>query len=67
MGAETVQEIQIVTNNYSAEYRSAAGGIVSAVTKSGTNTFNGALFEFYRSDALDQANYFDKKFNQPLA
>jgi len=64
MGAETVQEIQIVTNNYSAEYRSAAGGIVSAVTKSGTNTFNGAIFEFYRSDALDQANYFDKKFNQ---
>ena len=38
MGSETVQEIQIVTNNYSAEYRSAAGGIVSAVTKSGTNT-----------------------------
>ena len=65
MGAETVQEIQIVTNNYSAEYRSAAGGIVSAVTKSGTNTFNGAVFEFYRSDALDEANYFDKKFNQP--
>ena len=64
MGAETVQEIQIVTNNYSAEYRSAAGGIVSAVTKSGTNTYNGSVFEFYRNDALDAANYFDKKFNQ---
>jgi len=65
MGAETVQEIQIVTNNYSAEYRSAAGGIVSAVTKSGTNTFRGSVFEFYRNDSLDAANYFDKKFNQP--
>jgi hypothetical protein len=64
MGAETVQEIQIVTNNYSAEYRSAAGGIVSAVTKSGTNTFTGSVFEFYRNDALDAANYFDKKFNR---
>jgi carboxypeptidase family protein/TonB-dependent receptor-like protein len=64
MGAETVQEIQIVTNNYSAEYRSAAGGIVSAVTKSGTNRFSGSVFEFYRNDALDSANYFDKKFNQ---
>jgi len=64
MGAETVQEIQIVTNNYSAEYRSAAGGIVSAVTKSGTNMFRGSVFEFYRNDALDAANYFDKKFNQ---
>jgi len=65
MGAETVQEIQIVTNNYSAEYRSAAGGIVSAVTKSGTNTFSGSVFEFYRNDALDAANFFDKKFNNP--
>jgi hypothetical protein len=64
-GAETVQEIQIVTNNYSAEYRSAAGGIVSAVTKSGTNRFQGSVFEFYRNDALDAANYFDKKFNSP--
>ena len=65
MGAETVQEIQIVTNNYSAEYRSAAGGIVSAITKSGTNTLHGSAFEFFRNDALDAPNYFDKKFDQP--
>lgn len=66
-GAETVQEIQIVTNNYSAEYRSAAGGIVSAVTKSGTNVFRGSVFEFYRNEALDAPNFFDKKFNRPKA
>lgn len=65
MGAETVQEIQIVTNNYSAEYRSAAGGIVSAITKSGSNKFSGSAFEFFRNDALDAPNYFDKKFNRP--
>jgi hypothetical protein len=65
MGAETVKEIQIVTNNYSAEYRSAAGGIVSAVTKSGTNEFHGSAFEFFRDDALNSANYFDKAFNNP--
>jgi hypothetical protein len=65
MGSETVQEIQIVTNNYSAEYRSAAGGIVSAITKSGTNTLHGSAFEFFRNDALDAANYFDKKFGRP--
>lgn len=64
-GAETVQEIQIVTNNYSAEYRSAAGGIVSAITKSGTNALHGSLFEFFRNDALDAPNYFDKQFNNP--
>ena len=64
-GAETVQEMQIITNNYSAEYRSAAGGIVSAVTKSGTNRFSGSVFEFYRNDALDAPNYFDTQFNRP--
>ncbi len=62
-GAETVQEIQIVTNNYSAEYRSAAGGIVSAITKSGTNAIRGSAFEFYRGDALDTQGYFDKRFD----
>lgn len=65
IGSETVQEIQIVTNNYSAEYRSAAGGIVSAITKSGTNALHGAVFEFFRNDALNAPNYFDKKFNVP--
>jgi len=64
-GAETIKEIQIITNNYSAEYRSAAGAIVSAVTKSGTNTVHGSLFEFYRNDSLDAPNYFDKKFGIP--
>jgi hypothetical protein len=65
MGSETVKEIQIVTNNYSAEYRSAAGGILSAITKSGTNTLHGSVFEFYRNDGLNAPNYFDKKFGQP--
>ena len=61
-GAETVQEMQIVTNNYSAEYRSAAGGIVSAVTKSGTNTLHGSAYLFHRNDALEAIDYFQEKF-----
>jgi outer membrane receptor protein involved in Fe transport len=65
-GAETVQEIQIITNNYSAEYRSAAGGIVSAVTKSGTNTLRGSLFEFYRGDALESRGHFDRLLDLPV-
>src|SRR5262249_51706470 len=52
-GAETIKEFQIITNNYSAEYRSQAGAIVSAVTKSGTNNFHGSLYEFLRNDAMD--------------
>lgn len=64
-GAETIQEFQIVTNNYSAEYRSQAGAIISAVTKSGTNTLRGSLFEFHRNDSLDAPNFFDEKFSVP--
>jgi hypothetical protein len=56
-GAETVREFQIITNNYSAEYRSAAGAIVSAVTKSGTNALHGSLFHFLRNDNLDAARW----------
>ena len=63
VGAETVQEFQIITNNYSAEYRSQAGGIISAVTKSGTNSLHGSAVWAFRSDALDAANYFDDRFN----
>ncbi|MBI4480569.1 MAG: TonB-dependent receptor [Acidobacteria bacterium] len=56
-GAETIKEFQIITNNYSAEYQSAAGGIVSAVTKSGTNTLHGSGFWTLRNDNMD-ANSF---------
>lgn len=65
IGAETVKEFQIIMNNYSAEYRSAAGAIVSAVTRSGTNSFHGSLFEFLRNDNLDAANFFDNAFGNP--
>jgi hypothetical protein len=59
-GAETIKEFQIITNNYSAEYASKAGAIVSAVTKSGTNAFHGSLFEFHRNDNLDAFKWEDK-------
>src|SRR5262245_49676780 len=60
-GAETIKEFQIITNNYSAEYRSQAGAIVSAVTKSGTNSFHGSLYEFLRNDKLDAAKWEENK------
>jgi hypothetical protein len=56
-GAETVKEFQVITNNYSAEYQSKPGAIVSAVTKSGTNQIHGSLFEFLRNDNLDAYNW----------
>jgi hypothetical protein len=59
LGVEAVREFQILVNNYSAEYGRSAGGIVSAVTRSGTNALHGAGFEFHRNDALDAKTYFD--------
>ena len=59
LGVETVREFQVLVNNYSAEYGRSSGGIVTAVTRSGTNNFRGAGFEFHRNDALDSRNYFD--------
>ena len=59
LGVESVREFQVLINSYSAEHGRSSGGIVSAVTRSGTNAFHGAGFEFHRNDALDARTYFD--------
>jgi hypothetical protein len=56
---DAIAEFKILTNNYDAEYRKFAGGIINVVTKSGTNHVNGNVFEFLRNDDLDARNYFD--------
>ena len=60
LGVDTVQEFSVQTHGYSAEFGRAAGGIMSAVTKSGTNSIRGTVFEFHRNAALDARNYFDE-------
>ena len=59
---DSVQEFSVVTSNFSAQYGRATGGVVNVVTKSGTNSFRGTAYEFYRSDAL-ATNDFDNKSN----
>jgi hypothetical protein len=59
LGVETVREFQVLVNNYSAEYGRSTGGIVTAVTRSGTNAFKGTLFEFNRDSRFDSRTYFD--------
>lgn len=59
LGLETIQEFRVETNAYSAEYGRNSGGQVNVITKSGTNTFQGALSLFHRNDAFDARNFFD--------
>ena len=61
LGVDTLEEFRVLTNGYSAVYGRSAGGVVSAVTRSGTNEFHGSVFEFHRNSALDAKNYFDAK------
>src|SRR5512133_3459380 len=55
---EAVQEFQIITNNYAAEYGRASGGVVNIITRSGTNTFHGTAFGYLRNRAFQAVNPF---------
>ena len=55
---DALQEFSVQTNNFSAEFGRQSGGIVNAVTKSGTNEYHGSLFEYVRNNALNAANFF---------
>lgn len=53
LNVESIQEVQILTAGYAAEYGRTSGGQIRFVTKSGTMEFHGDLWEFFRNDALD--------------
>ena len=56
--ADSVQEFRVETNNFSAEYGRAAGGVFNVVTKSGSNQVHGDLYEFFRNDKLNGNDFF---------
>lgn len=66
LGLESVQELRLVTSPFSAEYGQAAGGVLIAVSKSGTNDLHGAAYNFLRNDKLDARNFFDLDAPPPL-
>ncbi|NYF53514.1 TonB-dependent receptor [Tunturiibacter gelidoferens] len=59
LGVDAIQEFSVVTSNASADYGKAAGGIINAVTRAGTNRLHGSAYEFFRNSALDARNEFD--------
>lgn len=61
-----IAELRIQTNNASAEYGRTSGATVTVVTKSGTNSFHGDVFEFWRNDILDANDWFAKQAGQKI-
>src|SRR5579864_2200884 len=60
LGVDGILEFKINTSVSPAEYGRSSGGVVSAVTRSGTNSLHGAAFEFLRNNDLDSLAYFDE-------
>lgn len=58
---DSIQEFRVLTNNFTAEYGRNGGGIITVVTKSGTDAFHGSAFEYNRNDAYN-ANRFLNNF-----
>jgi carboxypeptidase family protein len=56
VSSEAVQEFQVGTSNFSAQYGRSAGGVVNAVTKSGANDIHGGFFYLIRDDSLNATN-----------
>jgi Carboxypeptidase regulatory-like domain len=55
---DTVEEFNVQTSDYSAEYGRAAGSYVNIATKSGTNDFHGTAYDYFRNNILDARNFF---------
>ncbi len=62
---DALQEFRIQTRTYSAEFGTAAGAVINASIKSGTNQFHGDLWEFLRNSALDANTYFNNQGGVP--
>ncbi len=61
LGIDAVEQVSVLGSNYPAEYGRTSGGLINAVTRSGTKAFHGDIYEFFRNSALDARNFFDGK------
>src|ERR1700680_2676721 len=59
LGVDAVSEFSVLTSNQGAEYGRTSGGVISAITRTGTNGLHGSAYEFLRNSALDARNYFN--------
>jgi len=65
LGVDAIQEFSVLTGGFPAEYGRATGGVINAISKSGTNQFHGDVYEFIRNNAFDSNDYFTRAAGQP--
>jgi hypothetical protein len=67
VGIDFIREVNIKTSNFSAEYGRNSGASINVVTRSGTNSYNGSVFEYLRNEKLDANNIFNnlRGLNRP--
>lgn len=63
---DAIEEFQVQTLNFSAEYGRNNGSVMNIITKSGTNELHGSLYWFHRNDAVDARSFFDAEKPAPL-
>jgi hypothetical protein len=63
--AETIQEVNISTNNFDPEQGMTGGAAITVITKSGSNQFHGVLFEYHEDQALRARQFFETEANSP--
>ena len=60
LGTEAVKEFKVLTANFTVEYGEQSGGVINTLFKSGTNSLHGSAYEYYRNNAFDARNFFDR-------
>src|SRR5580698_5357943 len=63
LGLNELEEVQVLTQTFNAEYGGHGGAVIDMTTKSGSNQFHGSLWELHRDASLDAKNYFDLAAN----
>jgi hypothetical protein len=67
VSVDALQEFRILTSSFAPEYGRTPGGQVILLTRSGTNSFHGTLFEYFRNDVLDANDWFANQAGAPRA
>jgi hypothetical protein len=66
LGVDAIEEFQVLTGSFPAEYGRATGGVINAISRSGTNNFHGSVYEFLRNSAFDANDYFTRSAGNPI-